>query len=181
MSYVAAASVLACVLGALNLVLVMGVIKRLREMAQSTVTERPRVTIRPGEKPEPFTAEVVDGTVIDADGLANTLVGFLTPDCPACTERLPEFLAYAQAIGGLDRTVAVLIGAPDELGDLAAQVRPVARVVMEPSFGPVATAFSIVGYPAVILLDGAGVVSHSGTSFVTFPKAAKLTTEAARV
>lgn len=157
MSYVAAASVLACVLGALNLVLVMGVIKRLREMTQSTVTERPQVTIRPGEKPEPFTAEAIDGEVIDAGGLANTLVGFLTPDCPACTERLPQFLAYAQAVGGRDRTV------------------------VEPSFGPVATAFSTAGYPAVVLLDGAGVVSHSGTSFVTFPKAAKLTREAARV
>lgn len=181
MSYLAAVSVLACVLGALNLVLVMGVIKRLREMTQPTATERPQVTIRPGEKPEPFTAEAVDGEVIDAGGLTNTLVGFLSPDCPACHERLPQFLAYARAVGGRERTLAVLIGAPSELDELAAQVRPVARVVMEPSFGPVATAFSATGYPAVVLLDGAGVVSHSGTSFVTFPKTAQLTREAARV
>jgi hypothetical protein len=181
MSYLAAASVLACLLGALNLVLVMGVIKRLREMAQPAATERPQVTIRPGARPEPFTAEAVDGALIDADGLANTLVGFLSPECPACTERLPQFLEYARAIGGRDRTVAVLIGAPDELGDLATQVRPVARVVMEPSYGPVAAAFSTVGFPAVVLLDGAGVVSHSGTSFVTFPKPAQLARESARV
>jgi hypothetical protein len=180
MSYLAAATVLACALGVLNLVLVMGVVKRLREMAQSAPAGGPRVTIEPGDKPAPFAVEAVDGVVIDSDGLANTLVGFLSPDCDACKERLPQFLAYAEAVGR-ERTVAVLIGTPDELTDLAAQVRPVARVVMEPSYGPVATAFSTTGYPAVVLLDGTGVVSYSGTSFRTFPKAAQLGRESARV
>jgi hypothetical protein len=180
MSYPAAASVLACVLGVLNLVLVMGVIKRLRDLAQSAPIDRPKVTIGPGERPEPFAVEAVDGTVIDAAGLAGSLIGFLSPDCSACHERLPQFLAYAEAMGR-DRTVAVLVGTPDELADLALQVRPLARVVMEPTSGPVATAFSTIGYPAVALLDGDGAVSHSGTSFATFPKAAQLAREAARV
>lgn len=169
MPYLAAASVLAIVLSLLNLVLVMGVIKRLRDMAQPSTGEGPRVTLRPGERPDPFTAEAVDGTVIDAGGLAGSLVGFLSPDCSACQERLPQFVAYAEALGR-DRTVAVLIGAPEELTDLAARVRPVARVVIEPSYGPVATAFSTTGYPALALLDRDGVVSHSGVSFAAFPQ-----------
>ncbi|GHJ43349.1 hypothetical protein Cs7R123_06910 [Catellatospora sp. TT07R-123] len=181
MSYVAVASVLACVVGALNLVLVMGVIKRLREMSPSPTAEPPRVTLLPGDRPGPFTAEATDGEVIDAAGLTDSLVGFLSPDCSACKDQLPQFLAYAQAMGGRERTVAVLIGSPEELRDLAAQVGPVARVVMEPPFGPVATAFSTRGYPAVVLLDGAGTVSHSGATFATFPKPDRLMREAARV
>lgn len=180
MSYLAAVSVLACVLGLLNLVLVLGVIKRLRESAQSAPIDSPKVTIGPGDKPEPFAVEAADGSVVDSDGLAGALVGFLSPDCDACHERLPQFLAYAEAVGR-DRTIAVLVGTPDEVAEMAARIRPVARVVMEPSYGPMATAFSTIGYPAVVLLDSTGAVAHSGTSFATFPAAARIAREAARV
>ncbi|GAA1539646.1 TlpA family protein [Dactylosporangium maewongense] len=167
MPYLAAATVLACLLGAFNLLLTLGIVRRLRAMTGATAAHAPQVVASPGETPEPFQATTVDGE--ELRGTPSGLVGFFSPDCPACTERLPEFVAYATAVGR-QRVLAVLIGEPHELGGLTADLRDVARVTTEPVFGPVATAFAVTGYPAVALLDDTGAVTHSGTDFRSFPR-----------
>jgi hypothetical protein len=172
--YLAAATVFACILGALNLVLIMGVIRRLRTLTAAPPGHAPSVTLRPGESPAPFTATTIDDDIVTRDSIAGNLVGFFSPGCPACTDRLPEFVAYAEAVGGRRRALAVLIGEPEELADLAEQLNGVARLVIEPTFGEVATAFSTVGYPALCLIGEDSRVLHSGTDFVTFPPAGKL-------
>lgn len=173
MRYLAAATVLACALGAFNLVLVMGVIRRLRAMTTAhpdgPTAGGVRVTLRPGEAPAEFTATTVDGERVTREGMAGNLIGFFSPDCPACTERLPEFVSYAEAIGGRQRALAVLIGEPGELIGLRRALDGTARTVIEPVFGEVATAFSVIGYLAVCLLGEDGLVRHAGTDLRTFP------------
>jgi hypothetical protein len=155
----------------LNLVLILGVIRRLRGPAPGPA---PKVTLASGESPAEFTATTLDGETITREGLAGSLVGFFSPDCPACAERLPEFVKYAEALGGRDRAFAILIGEPEELTGLAERLDGVARLLTEPDFGPVAEAFAVKGYPAICLLDSHGVVAHSGTDLVRFPPAKML-------
>jgi hypothetical protein len=122
-----AATVFAVVLTLANLLLLLGVIRRLRELSTAS-----------------------------HDDLAGNLVGFFTPGCPACVERLPEFISHARQKTP-DQTVAVLVGEPEELTEMI-EPRAVAGVVLEPPQGPVAQAFEVKGFPALALLDASGTL-----------------------
>jgi hypothetical protein len=153
----------ACVL---NTVLVVLVLRQLRQ--QSALL---RVSIEGVANPEPimkvaggrvdaFTAVTVDGEPVSADQLdGDTLVGFLSPGCPACAESLPGFLARAEEIGGRERTLAVVLGLGSAADTLCERIAPVARVVNEPERGPVSRAFGVDGFPAFALLSGHTVVA----------------------
>jgi len=92
------------------------------------------------------------------------------PTCAPCLERIPEFAAYAAA-SGLPRqdVLAVLIGTGEETAEIAERLDEVARLVIEPVQGPVGTAFSVVGYPAMGLLDDRGWIRVSGGDLTAFP------------
>jgi hypothetical protein len=154
----------------LNLVLVLGVIRRLRE--QTTTAPYPHGPLRPpvmapGVRPEPVTATALDGAPVGQD-LAGRLVGFFAPGCSLCHERMPEFLAYASHFERSD-VLAVLVGTPDETAELAGALGRAARPVVEEVNGPLARAFAVHGLPAVCLLDAEGVVVASGTDLAGFP------------
>jgi len=92
-----------------------------------------------------------------------TLVGAFTPGCGACAERLPDFLVRAEHFpGGRAHVLAVVAGEPAEAANYRDQLAGVARVVVEPASGPLATALDISGFPAFGLLDADGVVVASG-------------------
>ncbi|MGC5033160.1 TlpA family protein disulfide reductase [Micromonospora sp. DT229] len=155
------------VLCLVNTTVLLVVLAQLRR--QSTLL---KVSIEGVENPEPimltagatvgdFTATTVDGTSVSRAGLrGETLVGFLSPSCPACAESLPGFVARAEAIpGGREQTLAVVLGTGEAATQLCERLAPVAQVINEPERGPVARAFGVDGYPAFGLLSGDTVVA----------------------
>ncbi|GAA3069180.1 TlpA disulfide reductase family protein [Streptosporangium carneum] len=173
MTYLVAATVLSTALTVLNLVVLLGVVARLRVLTAAGTRgreghEAPQPVLPPGATPEAFTAVDVDGEPVDARGVR--LVGFFTPHCSLCHERMPQVLEYAER-GGLRRedVLAVVIGDGEETAELVAELGPVARVVAEESGGTVFRAFGVKGLPAMYLMDDQGVIRASGTDLTGFP------------
>lgn len=180
MAILTAGTVFAVLLTLANLLLLLGVIRRLREPAATGAAGGAIVMARTGSRPSPFTASAWDGAAVGEGDLAGKLVGFFTPGCAACVERLPEFISHARGKTP-DEVVAVLVGEPDELTGMIGRLDGVARVIVEPPQGPVAEAFEIKGFPAVALLDSAGVIAFAGTDFRGFPEPAGVPALAAGV
>jgi hypothetical protein len=177
MLYLAVATVLVGLLCVLDLVLTLGVIRRLREHTellskQNTNDFRPNLTVG-GEVGE-FVTSTVDGERLTRHALLGgapdqTLVGFFSPSCRPCEEKLPKFVDFARAMpGGRSRVLAVVVGEPDESATLVAELGEVARVVLEGYDGPLGSAFRVKGYPAALLVapdrDGRAVVVDDGVA-----------------
>jgi thiol-disulfide isomerase/thioredoxin len=139
----------------LDLVLTLGVIKRLREHTEllAEASSGPPV-IATGTMVDTFVTSTVDGEPVDAGALdGETLVGFFSPTCGPCQERLPLFAAFARDMpGGRDRTLAVIIGDDDEVTAPVEALRSVARVVVEAPHGALATAFQVEAFPTLLMI-----------------------------
>lgn len=172
MPYLVTLVVLVGVLCLVNLVLTVGVIRRLREhseaLAASSEQEQNRRAILPeGEVAEPFEAVSTDGGVVSRDRLEEpTLVGFFSPGCSACHEALPDFLALAARFpGGPEQVLAVILnetGEPDGSDAQRESLEPVARVVVEKLGGPVSSALHVQALPSFGLMGPGGRVMSSG-------------------
>ncbi|WP_426504700.1 TlpA family protein disulfide reductase [Dactylosporangium sp. McL0621] len=172
MLYLTAAVVVLTVLTLLNLLLMVGVIRRLRdhtgrftEMARSVMPEV--AVVAPGSPVPAFSATTRDGdTVADTALAGETLVGFFSPSCQPCKALLPRFADHARRFaGGRDRVIAVVV----EDADLAV-LEPVARVVVEEPGGAMAAAFTVTGFPALAVLGAGGTVTASGMSLQDLPR-----------
>jgi thiol-disulfide isomerase/thioredoxin len=167
MAFLVAAVVVVGLLGVVNLVFCLGVIRRLREHTE--VLDRLGSAESPVLTPDggtvaAFSAATVDGTPVSRDSLgAGTLVGFVSTTCPACIERLPEFVGVAERHDG--PVLGVVVGLDDDSDLAAAMVEAlgsVGQVIHETSGGPVAAAFGVRAFPAFALLDAGGAVRASG-------------------
>lgn len=175
MLYLAAAVVLVGLLALLNLVLTFGVIRRLREHTAmlSSSSQMPALMRPVGEHAEEFVATTTEGDLVSRETLVGrTLVAFLSSTCQPCRERMPEFIELAAGFdGGRDQVLAVVgsTGGDDPTArEYAERLGAVARVVVEPERGPVATAFGVNGFPAF------GVVGERGRIAVTSIELAEL-------
>ncbi|WP_370965634.1 TlpA family protein disulfide reductase [Amycolatopsis sp. cg9] len=172
MSSLITADIVLGVLGVVNLVLLLGVVRRLREHAKAIEAASagggaaPEVMIAPGTAPGAFTTSTTDGVTVSGEGLpGSALIGFFTPHCGACTEQLPRFLERAEAEpGGRAAVLAVVIGTDldEDTRAMARSFEPVAHTVIEPPDGPVASAFGVRGFPAVCVLDDDGRIASRG-------------------
>ncbi|MFF4737299.1 TlpA family protein disulfide reductase [Streptomyces sp. NPDC001262] len=165
-----AAVVLVGLLCALDLILTLGVIKRLREhtalMAKFAANSpgRPPV-IEVGAEVGEFSAVTVDGAALTRDSLSgDTLVAFFSPNCGPCHEMIPKFVAYARATaGGRDRVLAVVVGTTERSRDQVAALTPAARVVVEAGDPVVSEAFKVRGFPTLLQVtrdrDGRQVIA----------------------
>ena len=178
MTYLTAAVVLIGAVSGLNLVLLLGVVQRLRRSAPADapglVTDPgTRPVLPPGDRPGAFSVTSREGEPFAPAGRAGRLVGFFTPHCSLCHDRMPGFLQYARRAGlERDQVFAVVVGSAEETAALAAELGPVASVVDEPDGGgSVYEAFGVRGLPAMYLLDADGVILASGTDLGSFPKA----------
>jgi thiol-disulfide isomerase/thioredoxin len=162
-------SVAVALVGALcliDLVLTLGVVRRLRDhgtrlSAMSDMGLDPNALREPGTAVDPFTATDVDGVALSLADLAEpTLVAFFTPNCPACEEKLPQFLAFAASFpGGRARTLAVVAGESGGVKYRTA-LAEVAAVVVERERGPVQKAFGATAFPTfLVVVDGVVVSS----------------------
>jgi hypothetical protein len=113
----------------------------------------------PGTPLPDFNATAVDGTPVsrsDIDG-TDRIVAFLTTECSSCYDQVP-------ALATLDRTwpapVVVIIGTAQRRAEMVAALAEHAVVIEEEDDGPMATAFDIHEFPAV-LLTGTGVIQKA--------------------
>ncbi|MGP3685991.1 TlpA disulfide reductase family protein [Streptomyces sp. IBSNAI002] len=154
-------------LAALDLLLTVGVIKRLREHAE-LISDKANadapVPLGIGEEVGNFSVTGADDeelTLADLEG--ETLVAFFSPNCTPCKEKLPLFTEYARHFpGGPRQVLAVIAGGAEGGGRFAESLRPVARVVREDYNGEVGAAFQAKAYPTLLLVgrepDGRVVV-----------------------
>jgi protein-disulfide isomerase len=162
----------------LDLFLTVGVVRRLKEhtAALDELAGAPAEVMKPvGTSIADYTATTVDGARIALDLLAGpTLVGFFSPRCGPCRERLPEFVARA-AETPAGRVLAVVVGTDRDGivgGDSQAMVAALAGatpVVLERPGGVVGTAFGVRGFPAFGLVDASGRLVASGTELSSIP------------
>ncbi|MDQ7807210.1 TlpA family protein disulfide reductase [Amycolatopsis sp. A133] len=138
----------------LNLLLTIGILRRMRAQ---TVTPPP-FALRPGSAVGEFAATTTDGEPLTTATLTGT-VAFFSADCAACHDTLPDFLAYARE-QGRDNVFAVFGGdEPDTVRALA----EVAHVVTaELDGGPVAAAFRNTWTPALYVVADGRVVATAG-------------------
>jgi hypothetical protein len=159
-------------LGLGNLVITVTVVRRLNEhtgVLDRLAGEPPLVTRPVGATVDEFAAVATDGTAVASGRLAPpTLVGFFSPGCGPCHERLPEFVARARRVPA-GRALAVVAGAGNAAAELVTELAGAATVVLEPPDGPVARAFGVRGFPAFALLGDGGRIEATGTELTALP------------
>ncbi|MFG1886195.1 TlpA family protein disulfide reductase [Micromonospora sp. NPDC049102] len=157
MLFLIAAVILVGLVCVLDLVLTLGVIRRLREHTELLkAVENPSHDLTVGDAIDAFSIEDVEGRRLSADRLpAGTVVGFFSVGCQPCRAALPKFVDHAATMpGGRDQVVAVVAGADAaDAESLVSALRPVARVVFGDYEGVLPTAFKIKGYPSVLMVD----------------------------
>ncbi|MEO3888355.1 TlpA disulfide reductase family protein [Nonomuraea sp. B5E05] len=163
MPYLVAAVVLVGLLCMVNLLLTVGVIRRLREQSGRQDFPEPMTTggLARGDRIPDFAATTTNGEPISGELLGGpAMVGFFSPGCKPCKDLLPHFVEAARRTP--DAVLAVVAAGSDE--DAAPYVEhlaQVASVVTEEPQGPVQSAFKVAGYPTVFLLDADGAVADS--------------------
>jgi Redoxin len=173
MSVLSAAVIIVGALCLLDLLLTLGVIRRLRDQAamfdRIRSGEQPLLGLAAGKTPAPFKATSAEGAAVRGPaGLS--LVAFFAASCPACPKRVPAFAEYLRTHRiGRDEALAVVTGQTAEsvayLGDLAA----VANVCIQPHDGSVGQAFGVQRFPAFFLLDADGTIVASGYDPAALP------------
>ncbi|WP_165974676.1 TlpA family protein disulfide reductase [Nonomuraea deserti] len=162
MQYLVAAVGLVGLLGMVNLLLTVGVIRRLRSRSRSAPPSMTAEGLSPGARIPRFAATTTSGEPVSDELLgAPALVGFFSRGCRPCEELLPLFVERAR--GTSDAVLAVVAAGAGE--DSAAEIErlaEVARVVKEEPQGPLQAAFKVNAYPTVITIDAGGTVAHSG-------------------
>jgi hypothetical protein len=153
-------------LAAGNLLLILLVARRVRELAQRAPGPMPRPWLAPGTRVGDFAAVTVGGEPVSLHSLLGrpSLVGLFSTSCEPCLEQLPVFAGQAVAQGGPAQVLAVVVGSATEAEDLVALLDGKAKVVREDHRGPVTTAFSAHAFPGIYLLDPEGRVVASGAS-----------------
>jgi hypothetical protein len=154
---------------ALNLLLTLGVIRRLREHTETLATlaaggglgPAPDLMLPAGQRPAEFHTETVDGAEVSLASLATpALLGFFSLHCEPCREWAPRFVAAARQLPhGRSQALAVVVGEGAGISDEVAELRSVAQVVVEPDNGPVSRAFGVKGWPALCRLDQDGTIT----------------------
>ncbi|WP_112238824.1 TlpA family protein disulfide reductase [Kribbella monticola] len=165
MPYLTVAVVLLAVLGMLNLLLTLAIIRRMRTMNPVQLPPEP---LPIGSAIRPFTAATIDGQTLSEHDLrgGQTLVGYFSPGCPPCEAALPRFVTYA---AGLDRERVLAVIVDGTAADAADDLAAVARVVVASERDSVVDALSAHGYPAVFLLDEDGRVAAADTTVEGLP------------
>lgn len=167
------------IIGVLNLLLMFGVIRRLKEYDQAiakipygAMQSAPADSMRaPGSEIDEFTAVSTDGVPVTKEALnAETLVGFFSVGCAPCIESAPKFAAHAAGVpGGKDSVLTIVVAdGDDDPSELVGILGDGARVVVEGYDGPIATAFGVTAFPTYGVV-AAGRITATALEFTTLP------------
>jgi hypothetical protein len=161
MGYLYALVAVLTAISVLNLLLTLGIIRRLRSRPASRSADDSGV-LPIGAVAGEFAARDLRNRPVSRDDLSGrTLVGFFSPGCSSCRERLPDFVA-ASATFGPERSLAVVLGGTESAGEYLPALEPVARVVPQDPDGPLISAFSVSAFPTFFVVDATGRVLAGG-------------------
>jgi hypothetical protein len=155
-------------LGLLNLLLTLAVIRRLRGYetrlaAQSRGDSGPDL-LPVGTTLPAFSGRTAAGEEVTPAQTELALIAVLSTTCDVCHEQVPELARYLSERGvARDTALVVVVGDVDDpVGQqLADRVDAVATVVREPYDGPVTTALGARIFPAFYLVGDGVVRSHA--------------------
>ncbi|NGO79480.1 redoxin domain-containing protein [Streptomyces sp. YC504] len=160
MPYVIAGLVLVGTIAALNVVLLVVILRRWQELEAVRRREvfadgGPQL----GDQLPEFDVTALSGRTLSRDdfGAGELLLGVFSHDCPACTDSLPGFTeqaARARASGG--RTVALVMGEEAVGSPLAAELGSIAdEIVVHPEASGLFRALKVPAFPTFLrYLDG---------------------------
>jgi len=161
------------VVALLNLVLTMGVIRRLRDQAAMGTPRRDEQRLPiVGAAVGRFNAVDIDGRQLSlADLTGPAVVGFFTPSCLPCQELLPQFVAQAGALAEPGwHAVAVIVAEPGEDDTEYRQLlAPVARTVVEAPHGALQHAFGAGAFPTIAVIDEHHTITASSFDAAALP------------
>ncbi|MFF3326398.1 hypothetical protein [Streptomyces sp. NPDC002889] len=155
MVYLAIALVAVAALCAVDLMLTLAVLRRLRDRPASSpaLTEEGGISV--GAAVAPFSTQCAEGARLTERDLADgAVVAFFTTGCQPCRDKLPDFVENAAPLQGRRQVIAVVVspsgGAHDETEalEMAEQLAVVARVVRESPQDPCTTAFGVRAFPS---------------------------------
>ncbi|MEV4112454.1 hypothetical protein [Nonomuraea sp. NPDC049695] len=158
MPYLIAVVALVGALCLVDLVLTLGVVRRLREHTKLLDGLYEAVDLMggplgggrqlsPGDVVGDFEATTVDGTRLTRELLPDgTVVAFLSPDCSGCHEKLPAFASWA---AGQDRSrvLAVVDNRSGDPAEMVTTLQPVAQVIVDSA---VSDAFGVQSFPTFL-------------------------------
>ncbi|MGL4340194.1 MAG: TlpA family protein disulfide reductase [Rhodoglobus sp.] len=152
------------VLNLLNLVLLLGVIRRLRQHetrfeALSSADSDPSV-VSVGAPLPAFFAQSVEAKPFDQEAAVGALIGFFSPSCGPCHKSLPDFVIAAKNHSGA--VLAIIVEDDSDSAPMLEQLRSCATVVTESEDGPLAEAFAVSAFPSFVLVGDDRTIRASG-------------------
>ncbi|MFI7633496.1 hypothetical protein [Nonomuraea sp. NPDC049400] len=162
-----------------NLLLMLGVIRRLREqdsrIRDMSVRNDPQWRLPSpipgiGELIDEFTAETVDGAIIDHRRVFGGTVIFLDASCDSCHDRIPDIINWAKN-GRRENIFAFVNGHDADKADMIAALNPVAQVVSDTFQLHVTKSFRVRKFPVYLTLDPEGIITAAGEDFHALFKA----------
>jgi hypothetical protein len=173
MTPLAVAVIIVGILCLLNLLLTLGVLRRLREHAallSRTPIDDPEPGLAIGEQPAAFAAVTTAGRAVTGPaGLR--VVAFFSSSCSVCPGKVAPFAQYVRSRQLDPESVLAVVDAGGAESYLA-QLAPVTRICVEPHGGAISAAFAVTGFPAFFLLDPDGVILTSGYDPDSLPEPA---------
>lgn len=176
MVFLVAAVVLVAALALLNLLLTLGMMRRLREQAElisalGSGNGADQTLMPAGSTIGEFVTSAVDDTAVTSQDLSeDTVVGFFSPQCQPCRDRVPEFISLLESVPAAERkALAVVIGDRSDTSEMVAQLVPVARVITGKEAEPIVKAFDTKSYPALYRMGDDGLIAASGHGMSVFP------------
>lgn len=177
MTFLIALVVVIGIVTVLNLLLLFGVIRRLKDHDQAIAripfgAGAPAASMRaPGSEVDEFTAVSTDGVPVTKEALTGeTMVGFFSVSCAPCVENAPKFAEHAAGVpGGKDSVLAIVVAdGDDDPSEMVGILGDAARVVVEGYDGPMATAFGVTAFPTYAVV-ASGKVTTTALDFTTLP------------
>ncbi|GGP79427.1 hypothetical protein [Streptosporangium pseudovulgare] len=153
------------VVSLLNLLLTVGLLRKVREQADRLAEVEAGVPpmLPDGVEIGDFTTVTLDGEPLTrADLTGEVYVGFFNWNCEVCHDRLPQFIAEAERRSDPRQVLAVVRGTPELAVEMTSRLGPVARVVVEEKRGPVQVAFHLYATPAFCVLNPDHTIRASG-------------------
>jgi hypothetical protein len=176
--FLTAAVVVLAAMTLFNLLLSLGLVRRIRQYGdllaerQSPATAAPQLMHAVGSQISPFESATVDGDPVVLAG--RTIVAFFSPTCGGCEKAIGDFVPYAAEVsGGASQVLAVVAGRGGETADrFVSMLSSVARVVREPENGPASRAFGVSAVPVFGVLNDANTLEITGFRVDQLPEPA---------
>jgi hypothetical protein len=173
-----ALAAIAVAISLFNLLLILGIVRRMREMGPMISADYLAIESgpQPGMQLPEFVARTTGGDQADRSTLSagRGLVAFLSTGCSACRGELPQLRDYvAKQRVDPAHSFVFISGDPAGESDYATTASAFAQVVVEESDGPLARIFDIKAFPTVLALRDGRVQANA-------PSVSALHLEAAR-